>query len=160
MKRNLNTCWKCQYMVIVFFSNFGERFSKVLFVLFNHIFTNKLERMIPLQAWCKCKPTVTHMKVFKSDVYVHNPKELWSKLDSENKECMCFLDIMLKVKPISFGTKCTIKLWLIRMLSFMKMFKSMYRLWYLITSKLMPYISWKIPSCTLKQHEHYKTYIM
>jgi hypothetical protein len=45
----------------------GEVFQSCLCYLIA-FFTNELERMISLQGWYKCKPIVTHMKVFKSNV--------------------------------------------------------------------------------------------
>jgi hypothetical protein len=45
------------------------------------------------------------MKVFKSDVYVHNPKELWSKLDSKEQGVYVLLRYNVKSKSYKLWDK-------------------------------------------------------
>jgi hypothetical protein len=42
----------------------------------------------PQEVWTGNKPSLTHLKVFGYDAYVHVPKENMSKLDKKDKKCI------------------------------------------------------------------------
>ena len=58
----------------------------------------------PQEVWTGKEPSLTHLKVFCCDAYVHVPKENKSKLDKMLKS-VSLLDIKMVSKVISFGTQ-------------------------------------------------------
>jgi hypothetical protein len=58
----------------------------------------------PQEVWTGKEPSLTHLKVFGCDAYVHVPKENMSKLDKK-AENVSLLDIKMVSKVISFGTQ-------------------------------------------------------
>jgi hypothetical protein len=61
-----------------------------------------LDDMTPQKVWIGNEPSLTHLKVFSCDSYVHVPKENRSKLDKKVEKC-----IFIRYKD---GLKCY-KLW-------------------------------------------------
>ena len=61
-----------------------------------------LEDKNPHEVWTGKKPSLSHLKVFGCDAYVHVPKEKRSKLDNKSERC-----IFIGYKD---GLKCY-KLW-------------------------------------------------
>lgn len=51
--------------------------------LFNRSLSSKLEDKTPHKVWTGKKPSLSHLRVFFCDVYVHDPKEKGTKLDSK-----------------------------------------------------------------------------
>ena len=69
----------------------------------------------PQEVWTSKEPSLTHLKVFGCDAYVHIPKENRSKLDKKAEKCI-LLDIKMVSKVISFGTQklrrlCITEMW-------------------------------------------------
>ena len=56
------------------------------------------------EVWTSKKPSLTHLKVFGYDAYVHVPKENRSKLDNKVEKCI-FIDAKMVSKVIRFGTQ-------------------------------------------------------
>ena len=49
---------------------------------------SSLDDKTPQEVWTSKKPSLTHIKVFGCDVYVHVPKENKSKLDKKVEKCI------------------------------------------------------------------------
>ena len=47
-----------------------------------------LDDKTPHEVWTGKKPSLTHLKVFGCEAYVHVPKEYKSKLDKKAKKCI------------------------------------------------------------------------
>jgi hypothetical protein len=47
-----------------------------------------LDDKTPHDLWIDKKPSLTHLKVFSCDSYVHIPKENMSKLDKKAEKCI------------------------------------------------------------------------
>jgi hypothetical protein len=47
-----------------------------------------LDEKTPQEVWTGKKPSLTHLKVFGCDAYVHVPKENRSKLDKKDEKCI------------------------------------------------------------------------
>jgi hypothetical protein len=47
-----------------------------------------LDDKTPQEVWTGKKPSLTHLKVFGCDAYVHVPKENKSKLDKKDEKCI------------------------------------------------------------------------
>ena len=47
-----------------------------------------LDHKTPQEVWAGKKPSLTHLKVFGCEAYVHVPKENRSKLDKKAKKCI------------------------------------------------------------------------
>jgi hypothetical protein len=47
-----------------------------------------LDDKTPQEVWTGKKPSLTHLKVFGCDAYVHVPKENMSKLDKKFEKCI------------------------------------------------------------------------
>jgi hypothetical protein len=50
--------------------------------------SSTLDDMTPKEVWTCKEPSLTHLKVFGCDAYVHVPKENMSKLDKKAKKCI------------------------------------------------------------------------
>jgi hypothetical protein len=50
--------------------------------------SSTLDDKTPQEVWIGKKPSLTHIKVFVYDAYVHVPKENKSKLDKNAKKCI------------------------------------------------------------------------
>jgi len=50
--------------------------------------SSPLEDKTPQDIWTCKKPSLSHMKVFGCDAYVHVPKEERTKMDSKSKKCI------------------------------------------------------------------------
>ena len=48
-----------------------------------------LDEKTPQEVWTGKKPSLTHLKVFICEAYVHVPKENRSKLDKKAEKCIC-----------------------------------------------------------------------
>jgi hypothetical protein len=74
----------------------GVRLGKELWVeavgtacyLVNRSPSSVLDEKNPQEVWIGKKPSLTHLKVFGSDAYVHVPKENMSKLDKKVEKCI------------------------------------------------------------------------
>ena len=47
-----------------------------------------MDDIIPYEAWYKQKPSVSHVRIFGSDVYMHVLKQFRQKLDFKCKKCI------------------------------------------------------------------------
>jgi len=47
-----------------------------------------LEDKTPQEVWTGKKPSLSHLRVFRCDAYVHVPKEKQTKLDSKFEKCI------------------------------------------------------------------------
>jgi hypothetical protein len=56
--------------------------------LVNRSPSSELDEMTPHHLWNSMKPSLTHLKVFDCDAYVHFPKENKSKLDKKDEKCI------------------------------------------------------------------------
>eukprot|EP00253_Pinus_taeda_P036673 PITA_36673 len=56
--------------------------------LVNRSPSSALEDKTPQEVWTGKKPSLSHMRVFGCDAYVHVPKEKRTKLDSKSKKCI------------------------------------------------------------------------
>ena len=50
--------------------------------------SSALEDKTPQEVWTGKKPSISHLRVFGCDAYVHVPKEKRTKLDSKSKKCI------------------------------------------------------------------------
>jgi hypothetical protein len=50
--------------------------------------SSALDEKSPQEVWTGKKPSLTHLKVFGYDAYVHVPKENGSKLDKKDEKCI------------------------------------------------------------------------
>ncbi|PNX77158.1 cysteine-rich receptor-like protein kinase 25-like protein, partial [Trifolium pratense] len=62
----------------------GEAVSTTMYIL-NRCPTTKLKDKVPEEVWSKCKPSVTHLKVFGSLSYKHVPDAKRKKLDDKSE---------------------------------------------------------------------------
>jgi hypothetical protein len=72
--------------------------------LVNRSPSSTLGEKTPQEVWTGKEPSLTHLKVFGCDAYLHVPKENKSKLDKK-AENVSLLDIKMVSKVISFGTQ-------------------------------------------------------
>ena len=56
--------------------------------LVNRLASSALDEKNPQEVWTGKKPSLTHLKVFGCDAYVHVPKENMSKLDKKAEKCI------------------------------------------------------------------------
>eukprot|EP00253_Pinus_taeda_P032680 PITA_32680 len=56
--------------------------------LVNKSLSSTLEDMTPQEVWTGKKPSLSHMRVFGCDAYVHVPKEKRTKLDNKFEMCI------------------------------------------------------------------------
>ena len=56
--------------------------------LVNRSPSSALEDKTPHEVWTGNKPSLSHMRVFGFDPYVHDPKEKRTKLDSKSERCI------------------------------------------------------------------------
>ena len=56
--------------------------------LVNRSPSSVLDDKTPQEVWTSKKPSLTHLKVFGCDAYVHVPKENRSKLDKKVEKCI------------------------------------------------------------------------
>ena len=47
-----------------------------------------LEDKMPHEVWTGKKPSLSHLRLFRCDAYVHVPKEKRTKLDNKSKRCI------------------------------------------------------------------------
>jgi hypothetical protein len=50
--------------------------------------SSALDDKTPQEVWTSKKPSLTHLKVFGCEAYVHVPKENRSKLDKKDEKCI------------------------------------------------------------------------
>ena len=50
--------------------------------------SSALEDKTPQEVWTGKKPSLSHLRVFGCDAYVHVPKEKRTKLDNKSKKCI------------------------------------------------------------------------
>ena len=65
--------------------------------------SSALDDKTPQEVLTGKEHSLTHLKVFGCEAYVHVPKEKKSKLDKKAEKCI-FLDINMVSKVIIFGT--------------------------------------------------------
>jgi hypothetical protein len=63
--------------------------------LVNQSLSSTLDDMAPHEVWTGKKPSLTHLKVFGCNAYVHVPKENRSMLDNMDEKC-----ILLAIKMV------------------------------------------------------------
>ena len=56
--------------------------------LVNRSPSSALEDKTPQEVWTGKKPSLSHLRVFGCDAYVHVPKEKRTKLDSKSEKCI------------------------------------------------------------------------
>ena len=56
--------------------------------LFNRSPSSVLEDKIPHEVWTGKKPSLSHLRVFGCDAYVHIPMEKRTKLDNKSERCI------------------------------------------------------------------------
>jgi len=56
--------------------------------LVNRSSPSTLDEKTPQEVWTGKKPSLTHIKVFGCEAYVHVPKENMSKLDKKDEKCI------------------------------------------------------------------------
>jgi hypothetical protein len=56
--------------------------------LVNRSPSSTLDDKTPHEVWTGKKPSLTHLRVFGCDAYVHVPKENMSKLDKKDEKCI------------------------------------------------------------------------
>jgi len=56
--------------------------------LFNRSPSSGLEDKNPQEVWTSKKPSLSHLRVFGCDAYVHVPKEKRTKLGSKSEKCI------------------------------------------------------------------------
>eukprot|EP00253_Pinus_taeda_P025635 PITA_25635 len=56
--------------------------------LVNRSPSSALEDKTPQEVWTSKKPSLSHLRVFECDAYVHVPKEKQTKLDSKSEKCI------------------------------------------------------------------------
>jgi hypothetical protein len=56
--------------------------------LVNRSPSSALDDKTPQEVWTSKEPSLTHLKVFGCDAYVHVPKENRSKLDKKARKCI------------------------------------------------------------------------
>ena len=56
--------------------------------LVNRSPSSALEDKTPNEVWIGKKPSLSHLRVFGCDAYVHVPKEKRTKLDNKSKRCI------------------------------------------------------------------------
>lgn len=75
---------------MLFAANIHERFwgeaSNTAVYILNRTATRTLDGVTPYEAWHKVKPSVSHIRIFGCDAYVHVPKELRHKLSRKSKK--------------------------------------------------------------------------
>ena len=87
--------------------------------LVNRSPSSTLDDKTPQEVWTSKEHSLTHLKVFGCDAYVHVPKENRSKLDKKAEKCI-FIGYKMVSKVISFGTHKLIRLCIIEMWYLMK----------------------------------------
>jgi hypothetical protein len=50
--------------------------------------SSKLDEKTPHEVWTSKTPSLTHLKVFGCEAYIHVPKETKSKLDKKDEKCI------------------------------------------------------------------------
>jgi hypothetical protein len=58
------------------------------FYLVNISPSSVLDEKTPQEVWTGKKPSLTHLKVFGCEAYVHVPKKNMSKLDNNEEKCI------------------------------------------------------------------------
>eukprot|EP00253_Pinus_taeda_P005855 PITA_05855 len=71
-----------------FSRNTGIYFLKKKSEVFDRSPSLALEDKTPQEVWTGKKPSLSHLRVFGCDAYVHVPKEKQTKLDSKSKKCI------------------------------------------------------------------------
>ena len=56
--------------------------------LINRSPSSAFEDKTPQEVWTGKKPSLSHLRVFGCDAYVHVPKEKQTKLDSKSEKCI------------------------------------------------------------------------
>ena len=56
--------------------------------LVNRSPSSTLDDKTPQEVWTGKKPSLSHLRVFGCDAYVHVPKEKITKLDSKSERCI------------------------------------------------------------------------
>ena len=60
----------------------------MLVYLLNRSPTKSLQNVTPKEAWSSFKPSVRHLKVFGSTIFIHIPDELRTKLDDKSEKAI------------------------------------------------------------------------
>eukprot|EP00253_Pinus_taeda_P003260 PITA_03260 len=80
----------------------GEEFwveaVEIACYLVNRSPSSVLEDMTPQEVWTGKTPSLSHLRVFGCDAYVHVPKEKITKLDSKFEKCIFIGEVKIVVK--------------------------------------------------------------
>ena len=76
----------------------------------NRSSTSALVDKTPYKAWPGKIPSLTHLKVFGCDVFVHIPKERRQKLDNKSEKCIFvgYKDKVKGYKLLNLATRTTV----------------------------------------------------
>src|SRR5260370_40372402 len=69
----------------------ADAFTTAVYVI-NHTVSSSAGNVTPFEAFFCHKPDVSHMQVWYSDVYVHQPKDLGSRKLVEQGHCVKFIE--------------------------------------------------------------------
>lgn len=67
------------------FTLWAEPVNTAVYIL-NRTLSSQVSSMTPFEVWTGRKPDLSYLKIFGPDAFVHVPKQLWSKLDSNAKK--------------------------------------------------------------------------
>jgi hypothetical protein len=81
----------------------GEAVGIVCYLV-NRSPSSTLDDKTPQEVWTSNKTSLTHLKLFGCDAYVHVPKENKSKLDKKAEKCI-FIGYKYGLKGLRFGTQ-------------------------------------------------------
>jgi hypothetical protein len=104
-KEHAKWCWPCTRIM-------GECSGYAKYLL-NMSPSSALVDTTPHEVWLGKKPSVSHLKVFFCDAFVHVPKEKRSKLDNKAVKCIFirYKEGMKGYKLWDQGKQCTVEMW-------------------------------------------------
>jgi hypothetical protein len=79
---------RCMLSGVVLGKEFWAEVVGTACYLVNRSPSSTLDDKTPQEVWTGKKPSLTHLKVFGYDAYVHVPKENMSKLYKKNEKCI------------------------------------------------------------------------
>ena len=127
---------------------FWEEAMYTTFYMVNRSFSTTLEDNTPHEVWTGKKPSLSHLRMFGCDAYVHVPKEKRAKLDSKSKRCI-FIEYKDILKGYNISNRETRKV----MYSWYVVFREVK---YVIKHEVLPKEPEKI-EFKLKEEEPYST---
>jgi hypothetical protein len=88
MNRTLMEKARCMLSGVGLGKEFWEEAVGIACYLVNRSPSSVLDDKTPQEVWTSKEPSLTHLKVFGCDAYVHVPKENMSKLDKKAEKCI------------------------------------------------------------------------